>query len=227
MSWAAASVWTENMSVREKLNTILRRYFLGGILVIVPLIITVVVLRFLFLRVDGLLSPFIVRALGYKIPGLGLVATIVLIFLAGFLTANVIGSRLFKLWEIFLIRTPLVRTIYGSSKQLIQAIATTDKHSFKKVVLVEFPRKGMYCLGFLTQEIKTDLEAKPDELIAVYIPSTPTPFSGWTMLFPADDVTPLDMTVEQGIKFFVSGGIAAPEMFRSRETKAIGEPNSS
>ncbi len=213
------------MSFREKLNTVLRRYFLGGILVIVPLIITVVVLRFFFLKVDGLLSPIIVKALGYKIPGLGVVATIVLIFLAGFLTANVIGSRLFKLWEIFLIRTPLVRTIYGSSKQLIQSIATTDKHSFKQVVLVEFPRKGMYCLGFLTQEIKTDLKSKPDELIAVYIPSTPTPFTGWTMLFPVNDVTPLDMTVEQGIKFFVSGGIVAPEMFRPGETEAIGDPN--
>jgi uncharacterized membrane protein len=214
------------MSFREKLNTVLRRYFLGGILVIVPLIITVVVLRFFFLKVDGLLSPFIVEALGYKIPGLGVVATIVLIFLAGFLTANVVGSRLFRLWEIFLIRTPLVRTIYGSSKQLIQAIATTDKHSFKQVVLVEFPRKGMYCLGFLTQEIKTDLEAKPGELIAVYIPSTPTPFSGWTMLFRPEEVAPLDMTVEQGIKFFVSGGIAAPESFRPGESRAIGQPNS-
>lgn len=210
------------MSFRDNLNTILRSYFLGGILVIVPLIITGVVLRFLFTKVDGILSPFITQALGYKIPGLGLVATIVLIFLAGFLTANVIGSRLFKMWEIFLIRTPLVRTIYGSSRQLIRAIATTDKHSFKQVVLVEFPRKGMYCLGFLTQEIGVNLEVTPDRLIAVYIPSTPTPFSGWTMLFPPDEVTPVDMTIEQGIKFFVSGGIASPEKFSPGSTKATG-----
>ncbi len=209
------------MSFRTKLNTVLRRYFLGGILAIVPLIITYLVLRFLFTQVDGLLSPFITQLLGYRVPGLGLAATIILIFLAGFLTANVIGSRLFKIWEIFLIRTPLVRTIYGSSKQLIEAITTTDKHSFRQVVLVEFPRKEMFCLGFLTREIKTDFKDKPDDLIAVFIPSTPTPISGFTLLFPKEKVTPLDITVEQGIRFFVSGGITAPEMFCRKDVRAI------
>ena len=207
------------MSFRAKLNTVLRRYFLGGILAIVPLIITYLVLSFLFTKVDGLLSPFITELIGYKIPGLGVVATIVLIFLAGFLTANVIGSRLFKVWEIFLIRTPLVRTIYGSSKQLIEAITTTDKHSFKQVVLAEFPAKGMFCLGFLTREIKGEFDNEPNELIAVFIPSTPTPFSGFTMLFAREKVTPLEMTVEQGIKFFVSGGITAPELFSRKDIR--------
>jgi uncharacterized membrane protein len=209
------------MSFRAKLNTVLRRYFLGGILAIVPLIITILVIRFLFLKIDGLLSPFIREFLGYKVPGLGVVATILLIFLAGFLTANVIGSRLFKIWEIFLIRTPLVRTIYGSSKQLIEAITTTDKHSFKQVVLVEFPGREMFCLGFLTREIKTDIGDKPRDLIAVFIPSTPTPISGFTLLFPKEKVTPLDITVEQGIRFFVSGGITAPEMFCREQARAI------
>ena len=207
------------MSFRTKLNTILRRYFLGGILVIVPLIITILVLRFLFEGIDGLLSPFLARAIGYKVPGLGIAATIILIFLAGFLTANVIGSRLFKIWEIFLIKTPLVRTIYGSSKQLVEAITTTDKHSFKQVVLVEFPRKGMFCLGFLTKEIKTIFDDKPNELIGVFIPSTPTPISGFTMLFRKEEVIPLEMTVEQGIKFFVSGGITAPEIFYRKKSR--------
>ncbi len=213
------------MSVRTKLNTVLRRYFLGGILVIVPLIITILVLRFLFEGIDGLLSPFITGLIHYKIPGLGIAATIILIFLAGFLTANVIGSRLFKIWEIFLIKTPLVRTIYSSSKQLIEAITTTDKHSFKQVVLVEFSRKGMFCLGFLTREIKANFDDEPNELIAVFIPSTPTPISGFTMLFPKEKVTPLEMTVEQGIKFFVSGGITAPEIFCQKDAPAIEKPD--
>jgi uncharacterized membrane protein len=212
------------MSFRARLNTILRRYFLSGILVIVPLIITYLVLSFLFTKIDGLLSPFIAGLIDYKVPGLGVAATIILIFLAGLLTANVIGSRLFKIWEIFLIKTPLVRTIYGSSKQLIEAIATSDKDSFKQVVLAEFPAKGMFCLGFLTQEIKANLDDEPTDLIAVFIPSTPTPFSGFTMLFAKEKVTPLEMTVEQGIKFFVSGGIAAPDIFCSGKTQAIGKP---
>ncbi|MFQ6031948.1 MAG: DUF502 domain-containing protein [Candidatus Zixiibacteriota bacterium] len=206
------------MSIRQKLNTALRRYFLSGILVIVPLIITVLVLRFLFEGIDGLLSPYLAKLLGYKVPGSGVVATIILIFLAGFLTANVIGSRLFKIWEIFLIKTPLVRTIYGSSKQLVEALTTTEKESFKQVVLVEFPRKGMFSLGFLTREIEVERKETKDKLVAVYIPSTPTPFSGWTMLFPKEDVVPLDMTVEQGIKFFVSGAIASSKVFPTKES---------
>ena len=205
------------MSVRKKLNTVLRRYFLSGILVIVPLIITILVLRFLFKGIDSLLSPFIAELIGYKVPGLGVVATIILIFLAGFFTANVIGSRLFKIWEIFLIKTPLVRTIYSSSKQLIEAITTSDRGSFKQVVLVEFPAKGMFCLGFLTQEIKTNFGDEPNDLIAVFIPSTPTPHTGFTVLLHKAKVTPLEMTVEQGIKFFVSGGIASPKFFSSKK----------
>ena len=205
------------MSIRQKLNTALRRYFLSGILVIVPIIITIWVLRFLFEKIDGLLSPYLTDVLGYKIPGLGLVATIILIFVAGFLTASVIGSRLFKIWEIFWIKTPLVRTIYAPSKRLVEALTTTDKESFKQVVLVEFPRKGMFCLGFLTRGIPVERKDGKGELLAVYIPSTPTPFSGWTMLFPKEDVVPLDMTVEEGIKFFVSGGIAAPEKIAHKD----------
>jgi uncharacterized membrane protein len=205
------------MSIRKKLNTALRRYFLSGILVIVPIIITIWVLRFLFGKVDGFLSPYLTEVLGYKIPGLGIVATIILIFLAGFLTASVVGSRLFKIWEIFWIKTPLVRTVYGSSKQLVEALTTTEKNSFKQVVLVEFPRKGMFCLGFLTRGIEVERKDTKDELVAVFIPSTPTPFTGWTMLFPKGEVFPVDMTIEEGIKFFVSGGIVSPERLSRRD----------
>jgi uncharacterized membrane protein len=215
---------TENMSVRAKLNTVLRRYFLGGILAIVPLIITYLVLRFLFTKVDGLLSPYVAELVGYKIPGLGLVATIILILLAGILTANVIGSRLFKIWELFFIKTPLVRTIYGSSKQLVKAIATTDKHSFKQVVLVEFPRKGVFYLAFLTNEIQVKFQGRTEEFITVFVPSTPTPFTGWTLLFRREEVIPLEMTVEEGIKFFVSGGIVSPEMFSQKNAPMAEGP---
>jgi uncharacterized membrane protein len=207
------------------LNIALRRYFLSGILIIVPLIITFMVLRFLLSGIDGLLSPIITKLIGRSIPGLGVVATIILIFLAGVLTANVVGSRLFKIWEIFFIKTPLVRTIYGSSKKLVEAIATTDKHSFKQVVLVEFPRKDIFYLGFVTNEIIVDLEDKKDELVVVFIPSTPTPFTGWTLLFRKEEVIPLDITVEDGIKFFVSGGIASPEMFSQKTMPAFEKSN--
>ena len=201
------------MSLRGKLNTALRRYFLSGILVIVPLIITILVLHFLFENIDGLLSPLLTKVLRHHIPGLGIIATIILIFIAGFLTANVIGSRLFRIWEIFLIKTPLVRTIYGSSKQLVEALTTTEKKSFKQVVLVEFPRKGMFSLGFLTSQIELERKEAKDDFVAVFIPSTPTPFTGIVILFPKEEVIFLDLSVEEGVKFVVSGGIASPEKF--------------
>jgi uncharacterized membrane protein len=206
------------MSLRSKLNTALRRYFLSGILVIVPLIITFLVLRFLLSGVDGILSPIINKLIGRNIPGLGVVATIILIFIAGVLTANVVGSRLFKIWEIFFIKTPLVRTIYGSSKKLIEAVANTDKHSFKQVVLVEFPRKGNFSFAFLTNEIKMTRGNETEVLLSVFIPSTPTPFTGWTLLFRKEEVIPLNISVEEGIKFFVSGGIASPSIISQMDT---------
>jgi len=183
------------------------------------------VLRFLFQGVDGLLSPIFTKLLKHHIPGLGLVATIILIFIAGVLTANVVGSRLFKVWEIFFVKTPLIRTIYGSSKKLVEAVTTTDKHSFKHVVLVEFPRNGIYTPGFLTNQIRTKLGNLDEELLVVFIPSTPTPFTGWTMLFRREEVITLDIKVEEGIKFFVSGGIASPEMLCQMDTKLPEKQN--
>lgn len=209
------------MSIGKKLSSALRRYFLSGILVIVPLIITIMVLRFLFSGVDNLLSPLIAKLIHRNIPGLGIAATIIIIFIAGVLTANVVGSRLFKIWEIFFIKTPLVRTVYGSAKQLVEAITTTDKHGFRQVVLVEFPRKGIFSLGFLTNEVSVKLENKSEEMLVVFIPNTPTPFTGWTLTFSREEVIPMDMSVEDGIKFFVSGGIASPEMFGQKDVRKI------
>jgi uncharacterized membrane protein len=213
------------MSIGKKLSSALRRYFLSGILVIVPLIITIMVLRFLFSGVDNLLSPLIAKLIHRNIPGLGIAATIIIIFIAGVLTANVVGSRLFKIWEIFFIKTPLVRTVYGSAKQLVEAITTTDKHGFRQVVLVEFPRKGIFSLGFLTNEVSVKLENKSEEMLVVFIPNTPTPFTGWTLTFSREEVIPLDMSVEDGIKFFVSGGIASPEMFSQKDVRKIDKSN--
>lgn len=206
------------MAVKEKILGKLRFFFLSGVLAIVPIIITYIVLRFLFEGLDNLLSPWITKFLGYHVPGLGVLATIVLIFLAGFLTANVVGSRIFKWAEAFVIKTPLVKTIYVSAKQLVEALTIADKKAFKQVVLVEYPRKGVYALGFLTEQIVIEFKDKgEDEMIAVFIPSTPTPVTGLVILFPKKDVVFLDITIEEGIKFFVSGGIASPKRFPLKE----------
>lgn len=205
-------------SFKKKLFKTIRRQFLSGLLVIVPIILTFIVLRFLFRTVDSLLSPLIIEIIGVEIPGLGIVATIVIIFIAGIFYTFFGRSRLFNIWELFFIKTPLVKTIYSASKQLMVAITRPDKKAFQQVVLVEYPRKGVYNLGFVANRIESHLKEKPSELIVVFIPTPPTPFSGFVALFPNDEVIVLDLSVEDCIKFFVSGGIASPKKLIPKES---------
>ncbi len=191
----------------------LRNYFLSGVLIIVPLIITYLVLRFLFLALDGLLSPLINKIIGFNFPGTGLLATLILIFLAGLFASSLIFSRLIRLGESLFNKIPVVRTVYGPAKQLVESLTTGEKSGFKQVILVQFPRQGSYTLGFVAKKVKLSNE----ELLVVFIPSTPTPFTGWTLLFKEKEVVFLDISVEKGIEFFVSGGIASPDKFNLKE----------
>ncbi|MCJ7458022.1 MAG: DUF502 domain-containing protein [candidate division Zixibacteria bacterium] len=191
----------------------LRNYFLSGVLIIVPLIITYLVLRFLFLGLDGLLSPLINKLIGFNFPGTGLLATLILIFFAGLFASSLIFSRLVSYAESLFNKIPVIRTIYGPAKQLVESLTVADKRGFKQVVLIQFPRQGIFALGFVTNRVNF----KNEELLAVFIPSTPTPFTGWTLLFKEDEVTFLDISVEEGIEFFVSGGIASPDKFNFKE----------
>jgi uncharacterized membrane protein len=200
---------------RRILNTI-RRMFFSGVLVIVPVIATVIILNFLFRTVDGILSPVLQRFLGYSIPGMGLVATLLLIMLAGAFVRNVIGSRLVSIGELLFIRTPLVRTVYSAAKQLVEAVTVPQRKVFERAVLVEYPRRGMYAVGFAAAE--THLRNGPfaGELVAVFIPSTPTPVTGFVILVRPDEVHQLDISTENVIKMLVSGGIVTPKELHGR-----------
>jgi uncharacterized membrane protein len=168
-------------------------------------------------NVDGLLSPLINKLIGYKIPGIGLLATLILIFLAGIFASSVIFSRLVSYGQSLFLRIPIIRTIYGPAKQLVESLTVEDKRAFKQVVLIQFPRRGVFTLGFVTKKVSF----KNEELFAVFVPSTPTPFTGWTLLFKREEVIPLEISVEQGIEFFVSGGIASPDKFPIKEKMSI------
>jgi len=202
-----------------------RRMFLSGVLVIVPIIATVIVLNFLFHTVDGILSPVLERFLGYSIPGMGLLATILLILLAGALARNVIGSRLFSIGELLFVRTPLVRTVYSAAKQLVEAVTGSQRKVFQRAVLVEYPRKGIYAIGFAAAE--SNLHGAPisGKMVAIFIPSTPTPVTGFVIMVPADEVYELDISTENVIKMLVSGGIATPAELRRapRAGSAVAE----
>ena len=202
------------MPVGQRIIEIVKRYFLSGVLVVVPLILTYWVLRFLFDAVDGILQPLILKLFGYYLPGLGVVTTLFLIILTGVFTRNLIGHRIVKMGERLLNRMPLIRPIYSSAKQLLEAMASTSNQSFKEVALVEYPRLGVYSLGFVARRFFMDLDGSPKPFVSMLIASTPTPVSGMVILVPEGEVHWINMTVEDGIKFLVSGGVVTPELVK-------------
>lgn len=198
------------MNILGYINSSIKRYFLSGILVIVPLIITYVVLRFFLSSIDGILSPLLVRYLGYDIPGLGIVITIIIVFVAGVLTRGVLGRGAVSLWERLLNSLPLVRTIYSAAKQLLISVAEPKASMFQRVVIIPYPRLGMYTLAFAANEVTLDKQGVIGDYVAVFIPSTPTPFTGYMLMVKKDEVYPTNMSVEEAVKFIVSGGIVVP-----------------
>jgi uncharacterized membrane protein len=190
----------------------LRRWFIAGVLVVVPIIITWLVLSFLFNAIDGILQPVILKLSGRTIPGLGILTTIVIILVVGSVARNFFGSRLIKIGDSLLARMPLIRAVYSSAKQLLEAIALPSANSFKDVVMIEYPRKDVWTVGFVSNRIFVDLGDGKSAMVSVFIPSTPTPMTGMVVVVPEREVLILDMTVEAGIKFVVSGGVASPEL---------------
>lgn len=186
----------------------LRIIFGRGLVLIVPLVITVWVLNMLFDTIDGIISPLFDHLLGRHIPGLGFVSMIALILIIGMLSRNLIGRAIFKYFERFMSTLPLARTIYSSTKDLINAFRPGGGgRSFRQVVLIEYPRAGLLTVGFVTNNIAVAGATSSGAMVSVYIPNPPNPTSGVLVLVPLEDVRVLEMSVEDGLKFVLSGGI--------------------
>ncbi len=194
----------------KSLLNLLKRHFLAGVLVVVPIILTYLVIKFLFELIDGLLRPLITHLLGYYWAGMGLIITILIILLAGILTRNFMGAALHKLVDTVLAKLPFISPIYSGAKQLLEAVTIPSKGSFKEVVLVEYPRKGVYAVGLVTRRVEILAEGKLRSFVTVLIASTPTPFSGMAILYPENETIAVDMSVEDALKFLVSGGVVSP-----------------
>ncbi len=186
----------------------LRRSFIAGFFVTVPLVISVAALIWIFQLVDGLLGPVFARALGRDVPGVGILATAAGILAVGALASNVFGKRVLQRAESYLAKVPVFRTIYAPVKQLIVAFSPDNEFGFKRVVLVEDPRRG-WLLGFLTREFVLDRGHDSVSLVAVYVPTNHL-YLGDVLIFPQSDVRFPDMTVEQAIRVFLTGGMALP-----------------
>jgi uncharacterized membrane protein len=196
-----------------------RRNFIAGLAVLVPAAFVVIVLVWFFNTIDGILQPIITIFFGRPITGLGFGVTIILVYLAGILASNIVGRRVIQFGEWLVGRLPVLRQLYNAAKQAMTSIAgvSKTKAAFREVVLVEYPRKGLRTIGFITSEI---LDADGGKLITVYLPTTPVPTSGWLILVTEDQITRTGIPVDTAMKMVISGGIASPPELDAR----IGGP---
>ncbi|MBY5999085.1 DUF502 domain-containing protein [Tritonibacter mobilis] len=201
--------------------TRLRNYFLTGFIVTAPLAITAYLAWSMIGWVDSWVKPYIPfrynpdNYLPFALPGFGLIVALVVITLIGFLTANFIGRTIVNTGENILGRMPLVRSVYRGLKQILETVLSERSDTFKKVGLIEYPRKGLWALVFVATETRGEVQAKVDDdagqTIAVFLPTTPNPTSGYLLFVPKQDVIELKMTVEEGAKLVISAGLVAPE----------------
>ncbi|HEX6314501.1 MAG TPA: DUF502 domain-containing protein [Gemmatimonadaceae bacterium] len=192
----------------------LRRRLIAGFFVTVPLVISVATVVWIFRAIDGFVGPYYATWLKWDIPGLGILTTGLVVLLVGILATNVIGKRLLQRAESYLLKVPVFRTIYAPVKQLVVAFSPDNEYGFKRVVMIEDPARG-FLLGFLTREFTVDRGQGSEALIAVYVPTNHL-YLGDVIICARDKVAFPDITVEQGIRIFLTGGMAIASRVRAR-----------
>jgi len=208
----------------------IRNIFITGLLITLPIALTWFILQFLFKNLDAL-SPVFTNILiqlgapfpkGYRIPFLGVLITLLIVLTVGWLTTSFFGKKIFKLGETIVEKIPFVRRIYTGSKQVVLSIAHADTSTFRKVVLLEFPRRGLWAIGFVTGESRGEVQRLTKEIMLnVFVPTMPNPTSGFLIFSPIRELTEISMTIEEGIKYVVSGGIVSPPVLKVIEAKGL------
>jgi len=202
-----------------------KRYFFTGLALIMPVVVTLYVLVALFRFVDNILGRFInfylQETLGFYIPGLGLILFFFIILITGFLAVHFFGRNVFPALERWFSRLPFIRQVYPSVKKIFNFIFAQDRVIFKKVVMIEYPRHGLYSLGFVVNEgLKQLQQVTGEEMVNVFIPSTPSPLTGYFVIIPRKDIVFLDITVEEGLRMVISGGVVNPESSLDKNPKS-------
>lgn len=199
---------TTDSTSRGGVGRKLRSYFITGFLVSIPLGVTIFILVWIFNTVDNLLEPLTIHIWGHYVPGIGFGVTVVLIFLVGIIASNLLGKRLIRFGESIIGRVPIFRAIYSAIKHIVDSFSAPDKTSFLQVVLVEFPRKGMRTIGFVTNEL-TDESGK--KTLNVLIPNSPNPMSGFLEIVKEEEVVRTKVSVDQALQMIVSAGRMTPK----------------
>jgi uncharacterized membrane protein len=209
-----------------------RRYFITGLLIWIPIGITLWVLNFIVTTMDLSLSLLPeqwqpVKMFGRHLPGIGALLTVLIILVTGVLAANFLGQRLVGLWENLLSRIPIVRTIYSSVKQVSDTLLSPQGNAFRKALLVEYPRRGSWTIGFLTGTPADEVRERVavvvgagHDMVSIYVPTTPNPTSGFFLMVRKDETMELDMSVDEALKYVVSMGVVAPTV-RGRGPAAV------
>ncbi len=186
----------------------IRRIFLTGLLVFLPIVVTFSIVGWLFNKIDSLFREPLETIFGFPLVGIGFVLTILLIFITGIIASNFFGKKFISWAECIIRKIPIVKTIYIAIKQIIDTVFEDRQKAFKSAVLVQYPSKGIYALGFITSEAPSEIQKKCNEdMKSIFIPTTPNPTSGMLVMIPEKDIIFLDMPVESAIKIIISGGI--------------------
>jgi len=219
-----------------------RTHLVRGLLIVLPTIITFWLLRILFTAISSNVTPWIVRvlkALGVRgledwhatfvVPMIGVVLTLAVVYLIGLIAANLVGQRVVAWVEAGILKVPVVKGIYGGARQLLDALGSGGKGGFSRVVLVEYPRAGVWTVGFVTNEslAKVPSGRGTVEAVMVFFPTSPNPTSGWLALVPVAALLEVELSIEEGVKLIVSGGIVTPEALSHRIRRPASESSTS
>lgn len=195
----------------------LRRYFISGLLIWLPIWVTILVIKFVVDILEGTIQMLPVQyqpkaLFGVDIPGLGVLMTLLVIFFTGLVVANFLGKKLVAIWDAIIARIPLVNTVYSGTKQVMQTLFSPSGQSFRKVYMIEYPRAGCWTIAFQTGEITKEMHQLTHDhpMLTLYVPTTPNPTSGFLLMIPKENAVELDMSVEHALKFVISLGVIQP-----------------
>ncbi|MGH7482392.1 MAG: DUF502 domain-containing protein [Longimicrobiales bacterium] len=202
---------------RAELGRVLRRRLMAGLVVIAPVTLTAFVLWWIFQWLDGILGGFLYAAIGRPIPGLGLLLLFLLLFTVGWAAERAIGARLLRLGNTLLERTPFARRVYNASNRIVRTVFTSERGKFGQVVLVEYPSDGRWSIGFVTADSPVLMREHTrigEDTVAVFVPTTPNPTSGWIVVVPRALTIPLRMSAEEALTYILSAGAVSPDRLR-------------
>jgi uncharacterized membrane protein len=211
---AASPPPPERLPLRRRL----RRFLITGLVILVPVTLTVYVLLAIFRYMDGIFAPVIDRFVGLwlpgvHIPGLGLLLTLLVVLLLGWLSTHVFGRRLIRGFDRLIARIPIAKSVYGPTKGVLEALSMDQADAFKRVVLIEYPKKDMFAIAFVTARAHwTQIDERMDDLLLVFLPTSPNPTSGYLLFVPRDEAIELPISVEDGVRLVITGGILQPHL---------------